>query len=79
MEPTDSILHIVQTGGVTGLLLVIILGGIRRWWVFGWIYKESEERCEMVAKERDEWKALALRSTNLAESLSELQKYKGAL
>lgn len=58
---------IVQTGGVVGVLLVILWGGVRKWWVFGWRYTELE-------KERDEWKALALRSTNLAESLSELRR-----
>lgn len=50
METT--ILQYVQSGGVLGLLLVIVLGGARGWWVYGWQWA-------LLQKERDEWKALA--------------------
>lgn len=43
------------------LLLVVVYGGVKRLWVFGWQYAESERRA-------DEWKHLALRGTNAAES-----------
>lgn len=43
-----------------GLLLAIIVAGWRRWWVFGWQY-------DALAKDRDQWKNLALEGTDLAE------------
>lgn len=46
--------------GVMGLLVVLMYGGIKRWWVYGWQYSE------MVA-DRDQWKEMALRGTELAE------------
>lgn len=65
-------IQVVQTGGMVGLLITVLLGGHRKWWVFGWRYSE-------VVKERDEWRELALRSANLAESLNEIQKRKVGL
>lgn len=56
----NEILEALRAGGMTGLLVVALIGGFRRWWVFGWHYKE-------VKRERDEWKALALGGTHLAE------------
>jgi hypothetical protein len=60
----------IQTGGVVAVLLTILVTGLKRMWVPGWRYQE-------VLKERDEWKEIALRSTNLAESLGELRRANG--
>lgn len=46
--------------GVTVLLLVITFGGWKKWWVFGWQYKDMET-------EKNEWKEAALRGTRVAE------------
>lgn len=64
--------QIVQTGGVVAVLVLIVVLGAkpRPWWVFGWRYRE-------VTDERDEWKAIALRATNLAELLGEQHKRGG--
>lgn len=67
MPDTISLYNIIQTGGVVAVLLVIILGGVRKWWVFGWQYQRVEESNER-------WMELALRSTNLAESLDTVAK-----
>ena len=49
-------------GGLLVFLLVIVVwGGMKRWWVFGWMY-------EAKSKEAEEWKALALAGTRAAES-----------
>jgi hypothetical protein len=42
------------------LLVAVVYGGIKRWWVFGWIY-------EVKAKECEEWKELAKTGTVAAE------------
>lgn len=67
-----DILKYVSQGGVLGLLMFIMIGGYRQWWVFGWQYKESEERTEKAEKERDDWRDLALHGTNLAEQTVDL-------
>jgi positive regulator of sigma E activity len=46
--------------GAVTILLLILLGGAKGWWVFGWHYEE-------VAKERDAWREIALSTTSLAE------------
>lgn len=56
-----SIFRLVSDGGVIGLLIAILVGGVRRWWVFGWQHEE-------MRKDRDEWKALALHSITTAEA-----------
>lgn len=56
-----------RIGVVSGLLLIVV-GGIRKWYVFGWYY-------EALEKERNEWRRVALsqlqalqQSQQLAES-----------
>jgi hypothetical protein len=46
--------------GVIGLLVVIIVTGLRRQWVWGWMYAE-------LIEDRDEWKQMALHGTRLTE------------
>ena len=46
--------------GTVLLLLLVLIGGSRRLWVFGQEYEEMKQ-------DRDDWKALALRGTSLAE------------
>lgn len=48
------------------MLLAILYGGRKRWWVFGWYAQE-------VSKERDEWKETALRGTKIAEAVVTLR------
>jgi hypothetical protein len=63
----QEIVQLVRDAGVTGLLIFALIGGFRMWWVFGWHYRA-------VVKERDEWKALALGGTHLAERTIEAAK-----
>lgn len=57
----DDILRILNVSGVVGLLILIILGGARRLWVFGWQYRELWE-------DRERWKEAALKHTVLAQN-----------
>ena len=63
----SSIFDYVQWGGIIGLLLLFIVALQRKWIVMGWQYKAVEES-------NVKWMELALRSTNLAESLDDLRK-----
>ena len=51
---------LVQNGGLALAVVVLIIGGTRGWYVFGREYEEMKQ-------DRDDWKALALRGTSLAE------------
>ena len=52
----------ILDAGLTGLTLLVILLGWRRYWVFGWKYEE-------VVRERDLWREIALRSLGVAEQV----------
>lgn len=54
----------LQEYGVYGFLLVTLYGGWKKWWVFGWLYKEKALECE-------EWKAALLRNLNVSEKLAD--------
>lgn len=56
----DTVQRWANTIGVVTLLVLTLIGGYKQWWVFGWLYKD-------LVKDRDDWKALALKGTNLAE------------
>lgn len=66
MDPTSTY-NIIQTGGVVAILLVILIGGVKKWWVFGWQYRAIE-------KSNARWMELALRSTNLAENVEKMRQ-----
>lgn len=72
----STIFDYIQSGGLVGLFIIILWGGIKKWWVFGWQYNELRERLAKLEVEKDGWKELALRSANLAESLQEVSKAK---
>lgn len=60
-----DILNFASDAGVIGLLVFVLVGGAKKWWVWGWSYEE-------LVKDRDEWKELALSGTNLAERAVDL-------
>ena len=66
MDPHE-IIQTVRDAGVTGLLIFALIGGFRKWWVFGWQYNEK-------VRESDEWKRLALEGTELSERAIQVAK-----
>jgi len=69
-----SIFDLISKGGVIALLISIVYGGYKKWWVFGWIYKESESRTAKAEGERDDWRDIALHGTHIAEQTVDLFK-----
>jgi hypothetical protein len=59
-DPSGGYLDYVNKGGVIALLVLIVLGSVRKWWVPGWTYAE-------MAADRDQWRELAMQGTSLAE------------
>jgi hypothetical protein len=56
----QEIVGLFSDAGVVGVLVFIIVGGYRQWFVWQWQYREK-------AREAEEWKRLALSGTALAE------------
>ncbi len=74
MSVTD-LLPVLNGGGVVGLLCLILLGGYRRWWVWGWAYRDLESRLRAAEADREEWKFMALTGTQTARSaVSQLEQ-----
>lgn len=55
----EQVLSIINTAGVTGLLLLFLWGSFKGWWVWGWLYREKVE-------ESKKWEALAWKATDSA-------------
>lgn len=49
------------------LLVGVVWGGIKQWWVFGWQYREA-------VRDRDDWRHLALQGTSAADKAAEVAK-----
>jgi hypothetical protein len=60
-----QIVRVISDAGIIGLLVVILVGGSKRWWAWGWQYED-------LIKEKDEWKRLALSGTDMAEKLTSI-------
>lgn len=73
LEVVD-ILKYASSIGLGGGLIIALFGGYKKWWVFGWIYREEQERTAKLERERDDWRDLALRGTGLVEQTVDLFK-----
>lgn len=56
--------------GVLVLLLVILYGGYKRWWVFGWYATELKARNERLENRIDKISGAAKSVTTLAETVT---------
>lgn len=48
-----SIFESLNKGGLVFGLVIVLIGGYRGWWVYGWHYKAKNAECE-------QWKALVM-------------------
>jgi hypothetical protein len=64
VEATSAVLKFLREAGLLGVLILILFGGWKRWWVFGWQHDRVIERYErelvIRQQERDEWKRMAM-------------------
>lgn len=49
------------------LLVGVVWGGIKQWWVFGWQYREA-------TRDRDDWRSLAMQGTSAADKTADVAK-----
>jgi len=61
--------------GLATVLILILIGGWKGLWVFGWVQMREramlEQQRDQLFKEREEWKTLALRATATADKAVE--------
>lgn len=55
-----ALVQLVRDGGLALAVVVLVVGGMRGWYHWDGDYQEMKT-------DRDEWRSLALRGTNLAE------------
>lgn len=67
-----TLVDLISNGGAVGLLAFFLVAGYKGWIVWGREFTRETERRREVEKERNDWRDLALRGTNLAESLTEV-------
>lgn len=59
MTELKPIIDLITSGGIVAMLIILLFGGSRQWWVFGWQYDQMRE-------DRDHWRELALHGSDLA-------------
>lgn len=58
---TEIIERFIDAGPITGVLsIVILIGAVREWWVWGFIFRRE-------VKEKEYWREKALTNLGLAE------------
>lgn len=67
-----SILDILSHGGAIGILALFALAQFKGWLVTSRELEREISRRKEVEAERNDWRELALRGTNLVESLTEV-------
>jgi len=72
MVDVKTLVDVIQNGGAMGLLIFFLVAGFKGWIVWGREFQREINRREEVERERNEWRELALRGTNLAESLTQV-------
>lgn len=64
---TEALIELITRGGVIGVLAFFLIAFLRGWIVSKGIYEEAKE-------DRDHYRRLAERGTNLAEEASDLSE-----
>lgn len=67
-----SIVDLLSQGGAISILAWFLVAGFKGWIVWGREFEREIARRKEVEQERNDWRDLALRGTNLAESLTEV-------
>ena len=59
-----AVLKFLHEGGLLAVLVLILVGGYKRWWVWGWHHQNVIDRYEQSVKDvrddRDDWKHLVV-------------------
>lgn len=69
----DQLLSLVPEAGATGLLIFFIVAVSKGWIVFKREVDDLRVQLEKERAEKNDWRELALRGTDLAEGLAQVQ------
>lgn len=69
-----KILELLPEAGATGLLVFFIVAVSKGWVIFKREYDLMLHRLRELERERNDWRELALRGTDLAEGLAQVQQ-----
>lgn len=64
------LLDYLQRAGTLGLLILIVVGGARGVWVYGWYAAELRARIERLEQQRDEALHKADRAVNVVDKVT---------
>lgn len=64
-----ELLDYTSRAGVVFILIVILYGLHKKWWVPGWVHTDLEKRHERLREEAWGWRDAALRATDIATFL----------
>lgn len=56
--PLDALLG--PYGLVVFLIVGVVLGGLKKWWVFGWVYQEK-------VNDKEYWQGIAVKGLNIGQ------------
>lgn len=70
----DTILKLIPQAGATGLLVFFIVAVSKGWIIFKREADSMLDAVKALEKERNDWRELALRGTDLAEGLAQVQQ-----
>jgi len=67
-RPVRDAWQVLHETGLLGILIAILIGGWKRWWIFGWQHREvidmlnhhHDEELSRVSADRDDWKRMVL-------------------
>lgn len=62
-----DLLDVAQKATVVTILLVVLYGGIKQWWVFGWLYKQEVGRNDALEEKNQRLQEAAFRAAGVAE------------
>lgn len=71
----EEVFVFISKGGLLAGAMFFIFALYKKWVVFGWQLKDKEIHCDKIEERADYWQEVALRSTNLAETLGEISKW----
>lgn len=72
------LLDYLSRASVVTFLILVVYGGYKKWWVWGWLYNEKTDEIENLRKESNAWRETALKGANVAtqafDQIRELNK-----
>jgi hypothetical protein len=80
LAQTEIIVQIIDYAdrlGLVTVLLIIVFGAYRGWWITPREHKEVVERCNRLEEEKNAWMDTALKASNIATDAFNVLRRRG--